>query len=182
MCRLIKKDKQALSFWSGGTTREIYIYPENTSYQKRDFRFRISFATVDTYESVFTKLDDVIRLIMPLSEKLELLIETSMGTEKTELSNGEVLKFDGGADVKSIGKGTDFNLMMKNCDGSISKVSGLVEFPLEGFKALYFLESGCYHIRDETFYSDQGDLLIVENEVGIRITNSAIMINVKGFE
>ena len=31
------------STWSGGTTTELFLYPENGSYAQREFLFRISF-------------------------------------------------------------------------------------------------------------------------------------------
>ena len=41
------------STWAGGTTTQLYLYPENGSYANRDFLFRISSATVDLEESGF---------------------------------------------------------------------------------------------------------------------------------
>lgn len=54
------------STWSGGTTTELFLYPENGSYAARDFLFRISSATVDLEESDFTPLQGVERYITPL--------------------------------------------------------------------------------------------------------------------
>ena len=43
------------SAWSGGTTTELFLYPEGGSYAARDFLFRISSATVDLEESDFQR-------------------------------------------------------------------------------------------------------------------------------
>ena len=60
------------STWSGGTTTELYLYPENGSYAARDFLFRISSATVDLPESDFTALPGVERYITPLAGSFTL--------------------------------------------------------------------------------------------------------------
>lgn len=57
--------------WSGGDTTELYIYPEDSRYQKRDFLFRLSSATVNLEKSAFTKLDGVSRKLMLLSGEIE---------------------------------------------------------------------------------------------------------------
>ena len=45
MNKVIKKDDWKVSVWAGGTTNEIFIYPENSSYVDRAFKARISVAT-----------------------------------------------------------------------------------------------------------------------------------------
>ena len=42
------------SKWSGGETTELYIYPADYQYKKRDFLFRISRATIPKEKSIFT--------------------------------------------------------------------------------------------------------------------------------
>ena len=44
MFKVIKKQQRRINSWSGGITQELYIYPEDASYEKRDFKFRISIA------------------------------------------------------------------------------------------------------------------------------------------
>ena len=41
MNKVIKKDDWKVSVWSGGTTNEIFIYPENSSYVDRAFKARM---------------------------------------------------------------------------------------------------------------------------------------------
>ena len=56
MNKVIKKDDWKVSVWAGGTTNEIFIYPENSSYADRIFKARISVATTNNEEkSLFTK-------------------------------------------------------------------------------------------------------------------------------
>ena len=55
MNKVIKKDDWKVSVWAGGTTNEIFIYPENSSYADRIFKARISVATTNNGEkSLFT--------------------------------------------------------------------------------------------------------------------------------
>ncbi len=68
----ITKDQLETIKWSGGTSTELAIHPENASYQNRQFNWRLSTATVEVEESNFTSLPGVERLIMSLSEDLEL--------------------------------------------------------------------------------------------------------------
>ena len=105
------------SDWSGGKTREIYIYPENASYAERKFLFRVSSATVDIEESEFTKLENVKRYIMPL-ENTEFSL-THENFETVKLSPYDIHYFDGNIKTVCRGKGTDFNLMLKNCSGNM---------------------------------------------------------------
>jgi environmental stress-induced protein Ves len=44
---IISRENQITDSWSGGTTTQLAIYPENSSYQQRNFLYRISTATVD---------------------------------------------------------------------------------------------------------------------------------------
>ena len=62
----LKKEYFSVSSWSGGTTTQLAIEPENAEYKDRDFLWRVSSATVALEESVFTPLPDYERLIMTL--------------------------------------------------------------------------------------------------------------------
>ena len=60
------------SNWSGGTTTELGIGPEESRYADRNFLWRISSATVDLEESTFTALPDYDRIIMTLAGDIDL--------------------------------------------------------------------------------------------------------------
>lgn len=108
---IIKEEQYSVSCWSGGKTRQLYIYPPHSSYAQRDFTFRISSATVECERSEFTALPGIKRLILPLSGKLHLYYE---GHGEKELAPYEQDCFDGGWNTVSIGKATDFNLMLRS--------------------------------------------------------------------
>ena len=63
----LKKKDYATSRWSGGTTTQLYLYPEDGSYAQRRFQIRVSSAAVELEESDFTPLPGVDRWITPLA-------------------------------------------------------------------------------------------------------------------
>ncbi|WP_042274745.1 HutD family protein [[Clostridium] dakarense] len=118
--KVIRKDEYKTSTWSGGTTTQLYIYPEESQYSKMEFLFRISSAKVEVEESVFTQLPGINREIMIIDGELELEHE---GHHNTKLSRFDKDRFSGDWTTRSYGKVTDFNLMMNNgCDGSLEHI------------------------------------------------------------
>lgn len=105
----ITGDQIKSSSWSGGTTNEIYIYPEEGDYKARNFKWRISSATVELEESTFTKLPGVHRYITTLSGDLKLVHN---GEKETVLRPYDINSFSGEIETRSFGKVTDFNLML----------------------------------------------------------------------
>ena len=63
---LTEKDYK-VGLWSGGSTTELFIWPEGADYSRREFTFRVSSARVDLEESDFTPLMGVTRYITPLT-------------------------------------------------------------------------------------------------------------------
>ena len=97
--------------WSGGKTTELFISPDGSDYALRNFDFRLSTATVEISESIFTALPKVSRLLMVLEGEMELIHE---GQHRINLLPLDVDCFDGGWKTASIGKCVDFNLMIRN--------------------------------------------------------------------
>ena len=106
--------------WGGGKSTELFIFPETGSYQSRDFSFRLSTATVEIEESVFTPLAGVQRKLMVLDGEMHLSHENQ---HETLLGKFDVDEFDGGWITKSKGCCTDFNLMLKG--GAKGSLKGL---------------------------------------------------------
>jgi environmental stress-induced protein Ves len=106
--KLLKKSQQLVQKWSGGTTTQLAIFPPEATYQKRDFCFRISTATVETEESAFTELPGVNRVLM--------ILEGNLAIQHTNHHTRQLNKFDtdtfsGSWETNARGKVTDFNLM-----------------------------------------------------------------------
>ena len=71
--REIFENEFITSNWSGGTTSQIFIEPENASVKNKDFDFRISSATCDLDKSEFTPYNGFTRYITPLDGNLKLV-------------------------------------------------------------------------------------------------------------
>ncbi|MDO5562135.1 MAG: HutD family protein [Synergistaceae bacterium] len=115
--RLTPED-YTVSNWSGGTTTQIAISPEKALYADRDFLWRLSSATVQLEESDFTALPDYDRLISTLRGNMILTHDSG---RPITLKPYQTHAFDGGVHTHSVGKCTDFNLMLRKgkCVGEI---------------------------------------------------------------
>ncbi|MBR3459785.1 MAG: HutD family protein [Clostridia bacterium] len=120
--RIFDESEFVTSEWSGGTTTQLYI-DEGGSYAERRFRVRISTATVDIEESVFTRLEGVRRFLTPLCAGFELTVNNA----DMKLARGEVLEFSGDDDVTCRGSGRDLNLMLKDAEGRMFIADGNVD-------------------------------------------------------
>ena len=106
-----KAEEFSTSNWSGGTTTQLYIYPEDGNYAERNFQARISSATVDAVKSEFTSLPNVKRYLMIFEGHLDLIHGVNT---RVEVEPYQVDEFDGGIPTVSYGKVVDFNLMLKD--------------------------------------------------------------------
>lgn len=168
MTQLIKTAYE-IKEWSGGTTTEIFIYPEGAEYEKRNFSFRLSTASVEVDESTFTSLPDVKRTLMILHGSMELSHE---GQHSRKLDEHDVDVFDGGWKTTSKGKCIDFNLM---CKGETSgKLRGFAvekgrfkEFAVKGKLNFIYVTGGSITINRKSYHP--GALLRIKNEAIIQM-------------
>ena len=107
--RVIKKEQQKESNWSGGKTYELAIFPEDAKYLDRDFIWRLSTANSDREESSFTKLPDYDRILMVLEGDVVL---AHGDVRSAHLQALEQDSFDGAVKTKCFGKLLrDYNLI-----------------------------------------------------------------------
>ena len=106
---IIRKQQHKTSKWSGGTTTEICIYPKDSLYADRNFKWRLSSAKVEVEKSTFTSLPGISRIIMIIEGKIFLKHE---GHHNAVLKTFEQDSFNGEWITTSFGKVRDFNLMM----------------------------------------------------------------------
>ena len=99
------------SIWSGGTTTQLIILPAESSFVKRDFEFRMSTATIEVEESIFTALPMYNRLLAVLEGSIQLIHE---GKSSIHLSPFESTEFHGSWKTSSIGKARDFNILFSD--------------------------------------------------------------------
>lgn len=167
--RVIKKQSVVTKEWSGGTTKELYIYPEESSYLKRNFTYRVSTATVDVEESAFTSLPGYNRYLMILDGVMYI---DHKNQHHIEMKPFDIDIFDGSWETTSKGKVIDFNLMTSNeCDGILNYHKN---FDVKEFKnkndehKIIYIYKGKVQIND---IYDEGDVLILDNNEIINITN-----------
>ena len=179
--KVIKKEELSTSKWSGGTTTELYIYPENELYENRNFKFRISSAKVDLEESTFTKLSNIKRKIMILDGKLKLVHENH---HEITLEKFDQDTFYGDWNTKSYGKVTDFNLMLnKNADGIVEHINLENEITIdydnndkyENLTEVFYVVKGKINIsiNDEIVFLKDCDVAIIKNrnKLNIKLKN-----------
>lgn len=160
---MIRKEKEfKTSLWSGGSTTELYIYPEDAQYKEGNFQCRISSATVEVDQSEFTSLPGVKRYLSIFSGHLDMIHGEA---DKVSLEPYEVDCFDGGVSTVSYGKVVDFNLMLKNgADGKMEAVKlGMKDHvtfsPQNGENLLaVYVKTGKIKIEDVTVM--EGELFV----------------------
>lgn len=137
--RVIKAEKQKISDWSGGTTTELFIYPEKSFYGDRDFEWRISTAQTLSRSSTFTQLPGYVRWIMVLKGRMRL---DHHDHHRITLDVFDQDYFDGRWVTKSYGHCTDFNLMLQEGrKGHVTPVESEIRRPFDpaAYTSFYIL-------------------------------------------
>ena len=106
--KIYNKTNFKTSNWSGGSTKELYIFFFFFSYVNRDFSIRISSAKVEVEKSEFTSFPGVSRKLMVLDGNLKINHENH---HSINLGPLEVDSFMGDWKTTSVGICTDFNVM-----------------------------------------------------------------------
>lgn len=172
---IIKKEDYKVSNWSGGKTTEMYIYPEDSDYKKRDFYFRISSASVELSESDFTKLEGVDRWITTLDGDLKLSHDYK---NFIKLKPFETYEFKGDIETHSYGKVEDFNLMLANgAKGELESIAFNEKKTINicgedkqyDFNVFYSPDSDVsIFIENEKTCLKKGDLLVIKVENNLK--------------
>ncbi len=157
----LKKEDYKTSAWSGGTTTQLYIYPQDGDYAARRFQVRISSAAVDLEESDFTALPGVDRWITPLMGGFTL---THPGCAPVVMGPmSQPYHFSGGIETHCVGKALDFNLMLKDAEGRMEIVDGVARIE-PGLNAFYPIAETHIMVDGESFMLEGGELLVVESD------------------
>ncbi len=160
--QFVNKEQFKTTEWSGGTTTEYFIYPENSDYGKRDFSVRISSAKMDYDYSKFTHLPGVKRYLSPLTDKVGL----SISGENINLNPFEIVSFDGSDEVESFGQCRDFNLMLKDTNGSMESITvnsgeADIHVPVNMIVAVFAWSDVILEINDEKRVTVNRDVLTI---------------------
>ncbi len=94
--------------WEGGSTTELFIWPQNAQFSERKFDFRLSLATVERAASEFTPLLGIHRQLMVLKGAQDL---THQDQHSKDLKPLDVDQFEGGWTTSAKGTAVNFNVM-----------------------------------------------------------------------
>ena len=108
--KLVSKVNQKISSWTGGTTTELLIFPENSSVSEQNFEYRISTAQVLVEKSEFTSFPSFKRKLAILEGKLKIHHNQYAWYY---LESGEQTEFSGDWKTRSEGQVVDFNVIYK---------------------------------------------------------------------
>ncbi|BAU26032.1 HutD protein [Aneurinibacillus soli] len=172
--KMMRKNEQTTSLWSGGITTQLAIYPEDADYTKRDFKWRISSADVEVEESVFTPLPSIQRIIMIMEGEMFLQHE---GKHQVLLKPFEQDRFSGDWTTRSMGRVKDFNLMLaEGCSGELHAIHIKKGIHNEVLDPAYSREGAK---RSEAFYCVNGSVraIIDENEVLVLEKGDVMIVN-----
>lgn len=111
---LISPETYLSSTWSGGRTTQLCLLPVGASYAERNFDLRISSATVEIEESVFSDLRGYSRIIAPLEGSFDLQHPDRKGLQHFHLERYQLHAFDGREKTLCRGRGRDFNVIFRH--------------------------------------------------------------------
>lgn len=161
----ISKEEQTVKRWSGGTTTELFLWPPDGSYEKRNFLCRVSTAECLDRESVFTMLPGTDRILSVLDGEIRL---RHNGGDWYTLMPGMQTSFAGDEKTESRGTCVDFNIMMKGgTTGSLRCLQlGKSEekaFAPKGDFLIFYVASGQADVKDaeETCHLQEHDVCMV---------------------
>lgn len=158
-----------VGLWSGGSTTELFIWPEGADYARREFTLRVSSARVDLEESDFTPLQGVTRYITPLSGGFTL---THPGVSPVVMGPmAEPYRFSGEIQTHCVGKATDFNLMLKGVEGEMALCQDTWQLR-PGFNCLYAVADTAVELGEGCTLKE-GELLVVFAEAACTAAVSA---------
>jgi len=185
---IVKKTQYNTSRWSGGTTTELLIYPSDSKYSERSFKWRISCAKIEASESLFTHLPGITRHIMITEGRIIL---NHLNNYKKVLDPFEQDNFMGDWETKSYGEATDFNLMLvkgftgklksyflkegEQIDTIINQING------RQVTDIFYALNGSLNIKikNQEFNIEEKDLFYItgsctEDSLVIKLTNKSV--------
>ncbi|MGM0123137.1 hypothetical protein IGI37_000503 [Enterococcus sp. AZ194] len=167
--KILTETDYQISQWSGGETKEFYIYPETSAYAKKNFDYRISSATIAVEESLFTSLPNYSRCLMVLENEVKLIHELPNEKIVCRLAPFQKTYFSGAVTTRSIGKCKDFNVMYTS-DYTVSVAvinEGDVELAAENSYFFYLLnECVCSQLNNKEVVLKAGMAYVLSNESG----------------
>lgn len=108
--KIVRLKEATSDRWSAGTTTELFIYPEGSSFSAANFSLRVSIATVEEETSHFTPFPGTQRTLLVLEGHQHL---THPAKNSVELHKLDMHSFSGDWTTECVGKSTNFNVMTR---------------------------------------------------------------------
>jgi len=163
--------------WSGGSSRQYYIYPEFSNFIDEDFDFRISSALVEVKESVFTNFPNHERILMIIEGEMKI---SHKGFYEKELKQFDQDQFLGKLTTTASSKGVvvDFNVIFSEKYNAICKyltIDLFEEFEVYNQWLFIYLVKGdlSVEVGEESFHLEELEMLMVkaDDKVMIKLKN-----------
>lgn len=156
---LVTKKQLTAHKWAGGETFCYFIYPRESSYENKDFLFRISAATITSIPSVFTQFLHYQRYLVMLDNDLEL----EVNAKQKRFNNKEVFSFSSSDYIRSFSLGRDFNLMLhQSIKEHFLKIDQSIDLKKQGYVMVFSLEATCVVTNLTTYYLQEQELLLFD--------------------
>lgn len=184
---VIKGDTVTTSLWSGGISKQYYIFPSTSSYAARDFFFRLSMAVASSdAEANYSNLLNITRHLIMIEGTSHVFHKGHYDIVMNPYTEIDV--FDGGWESSGSGKVTDFNMMLaKGTHGKMSvvdkngiaAVGGSCETCHKPYNRTAFLcgsgSASFAFSTGESLSISKGDMLLAEDiapDINVNITLS----------
>ena len=167
--KVFTKEDSETSLWTGGKTTQLFIYPEEATLVEKNFGYRISTASVELEESVFSPNPGFERKLMILEGELLLKHENNYSVV---LKSFEQDHFSGDWNTSSKGKVLDFNVIYKpefKVDLNYSSLNKGRIVPFKSVCNLFiYVFSGQMNIEHKSVL--KGGFVVIKNENYIEIS------------
>lgn len=170
MIRLIERSDFKISLWKNGkgTTRQIAIYPENSSVEKNDFFWRLSQAEVQNSNS-FSLFPECERQLTVLSGAGLLLNNLPLTPEQVHIFSGEqIIECELIDNQPVIDLGIIYKKNLVQAQFKILEIKDSVKLELIGPTHFFYLLSGTQCLIEQSKLTT-GNILQVDHEVSIHI-------------
>lgn len=131
--RLNSKTDRIVHSWAGGSTEEVLLLPEGSTWENKNFKIRVSSAVCFGGSSLFSDFTGFTRHISPRKGLLQMEHVLQSGEKKSvHLEPYEIDIFQGAWKTTSEGAYEDFNLLTDNSfSGAVQAVKGSTEFSFD---------------------------------------------------
>ncbi len=157
---ILKKDICA-EVWQGGLTYQSFIFPETCQYQHKDFLFRISSATIELDQSIFTTFTGYSRYLCMLDNHIDI----SINHQRYALKPLDLIFFKSDDQVISYGRGTDFNLMLRQdiAEHTVQVWQGATHLTTQ-FSVIYAYQQTTLSLNQCAYTLHCGDVMVIEQQ------------------